>query len=67
MCIRDRVWTDSDDKGGTRPDSIRLVLCANGEEYREATVERPDTDDGRWAYTFEGLPEYDEMCIRDRP
>ena len=60
----EKVWTDSDDKGGTRPDSIRLVLCANGEEYREATVERPDTDDGRWAYTFEGLPEYDEDGVR---
>lgn len=60
----EKVWNDSDDKGGTRPDSIRLVLCANGEEYREATVERPDTDDGRWAYTFEGLPEYDEDGVR---
>lgn len=60
----EKVWTDSDDKGGARPDSIRLVLCANGEEYREATVERSDTDDGRWAYTFEGLPEYDEDGVR---
>lgn len=60
----EKVWTDSDDKGGTRPDSIRLVLYANGEEYSEATVERQDTDDGRWAYTFEGLPEYDEDGVR---
>lgn len=64
----DKIWKDSDDKRGTRPDSIDLVLYANGRECRTATVERPESgklsDGSRWEYTFEQLPEYDEEGVR---
>ena len=64
-----KIWQDSGDKEGERPDSITLVLYADGTECRRATLSRGflgriwDAVTGnsdKWSYTFTNLPEYNE-------
>ena len=54
----EKVWDDAEDQDGLRPESIELVVLANGEEYTRQTVEAGE--DGSWKVTFEDLPVYDE-------
>ncbi len=50
-----KTWVDNDNLYQTRPDSITVVLLANGDEVERATV----TDiDGTWSYDFGQLPLY---------
>ena len=49
-----KIWEDADDQDGVRPDSITVVLLADGEEVSSATL----TAEEDWAYTFEDLPVY---------
>lgn len=48
-----KVWNDKDDQDGKRPDSISVVLKADGED--KATVELNEANG--WSYTWENLPE----------
>lgn len=55
-----KMWEDSGDKSGIRPDSITVVLYANGEEKDRATLEPSSSEDhDAWSYVFKDLPEYD--------
>ena len=51
-----KVWNDADDQDGIRPERIELVVYANGEEYRTATVQADA--EGNWKYTFRNLPKF---------
>jgi len=56
-----KVWNDSDDVDGLRPESIAIVLNANGEKCREAVL----NSDNHWNCTFVDLPVYkDGVKIR---
>ena len=48
-----KVWNDNKDQDGKRPDSISVVLKADGAE--KATVELNAANN--WSYTWENLPE----------
>ena len=50
-----KVWNDSDDQDGLRPESITANLLANGTQID--TVEL--TEDNEWEHVFENLPVYD--------
>ncbi|MCD7893594.1 MAG: Cna B-type domain-containing protein [Erysipelotrichaceae bacterium] len=52
-----KVWKDNSDAYDTRPDSITVVLYANGTEVKD-TVTLTGTDD-TWTYTFSNLDKYD--------
>ncbi|MBR0153511.1 MAG: leucine-rich repeat protein, partial [Lachnospiraceae bacterium] len=52
----EKIWDDADDQDGLRPESIELVLLADGEEAARLTVEAGE--DGSWKGTFEDLPVY---------
>ena len=55
-----KMWEDSGDKSGIRPDSITVVLYANGAEKDRATLEPSSGEDhDAWSYVFKDLPEYD--------
>jgi hypothetical protein len=47
-----KVWKDSKDKDGTRPDSVTVQLYANGSAYGDPVVL---SEDNSWAYTWSGL------------
>lgn len=48
-----KVWEDKNDQDGVRPDSIELILFADGVEIDRATVAGED-----WSHTFTDLPKY---------
>ena len=49
------AWKDENDKDGTRPDSIKVTLYANGEDTgRRAVLER----ENGWSGVFEDMPLY---------
>ena len=50
-----KTWVDKDNAGNTRPDSITVILYANGVETQRKTVTASDN----WSYTFTGLDKYD--------
>ncbi len=52
-----KVWDDSDDIGGIRPDSITVQLTANGKNSGD-----PQTLDNEhgWTYTWEDLYKYED-------
>ena len=50
-----KTWDDQDDQEGMRPNSITIHLMANGVEKAEKTV----TEQDGWAWTFGGLPKYE--------
>ncbi len=49
-----KTWSDNDNQDGIRPESITVVLLANGQEYARVTV----TEKDNWSYKFTNLPEY---------
>ncbi len=57
-----KVWDDSDDQDGIRPDSVIVSLFSNGSEVKSVTItpgkENVDvSDDGNaWTYTFTDMP-----------
>ena len=51
-----KVWEDNDNAEGLRPDSITVVLYADG----EAVMERTLTQAEGWTHTFTGLPRYND-------
>ncbi len=50
-----KVWNDSDNQDGIRPEEVTLKLKADGQEY---TVKVVKSTDGKWNYTFTDLPKY---------
>ncbi len=58
-----KIWEDNDIQAQRRPESIIIVLKANGVENQrqELTKENADIlDKNIWTYTFTELPKYDE-------
>ena len=58
-----KVWEDNDIQAQRRPESIIIVLKANGVENQryELTKENADvSDENIWTYTFTELPKYDQ-------
>ena len=58
-----KIWEDNEIQAQRRPESIIIVLKANGVENQryELTKENADTsDENIWTYTFTELPKYDE-------
>jgi hypothetical protein len=51
-----KVWNDSDNLDGSRPDSVTVQLLANGEALEGKTLTLSETNG--WADTFADLPEY---------
>jgi hypothetical protein len=57
----EKLWDDSSDKSGERPDEITIVLYADGKEYERAVLSADDAvGEDEWRHTFTELPEYDE-------
>ena len=50
-----KTWTDSNNKYGTRPESITVNLFRDGEPFGSQEV----TAENGWTYTFTNLPKYD--------
>lgn len=61
-----KIWDDSDDLNGTRPDEITLVLYADGTpvENGSVTLKAEDYRGSEWSHTFTNLPEYDDTGKR---
>lgn len=62
-----KIWNDNDAED--RPESVTLVLYANGEKTDSSvTLNKNDHTDlfagDEWEYTFENLPEYDANGVR---
>ena len=58
-----KIWEDNDIQAQRRPESIIIVLKANGveDQRQELTKENADIlDKNIWTYTFTELPKYDE-------
>ena len=51
-----KVWNDSNDNDGLRPQSITIVLNADGKEYETVVIKAGDD----WTYTFTNLPEFNK-------
>ena len=51
-----KIWDDTEDADGIRPESITVNLLADGEVVETVTV-TPD-ENGDWSYTFGELPKY---------
>lgn len=49
-----KIWNDADDRDGVRPDSITVILAADGKEAKREEL----NDSNDWTYTFTGLDEY---------
>ena len=49
-----KTWTDNNDQDGIRPESITVILWADGVKAAEKTVTEADG----WSWTFEDLPKY---------
>ncbi|WP_298518375.1 Cna B-type domain-containing protein, partial [uncultured Methanobrevibacter sp.] len=50
-----KVWNDSDDQDGQRPESVSITLKGSDGNNYTATITEID---GTWTYTFENLPVY---------
>lgn len=57
----EKIWKDKDDQDGIRPGKITVNLYAN-DKFTGKSVEV--TKDGKWKYSFENLPIYDEKGDR---
>ena len=58
-----KIWEDNEIQAQRRPESIIIVLKANGVENQryELTKENADvSDENIWTYTFTELPKYDQ-------
>ena len=53
-----KTWDDAGDQDGARPGSITVNLLRDGSPVDSTTVEADA--DGSWAFSFPGLPKYDE-------
>ena len=51
-----KIWDDANDQDGKRPESITVILLANGNKIATQVIK--DTDN--WAYTFADLDKYSE-------
>lgn len=52
-----KTWDDADNQDGKRPESITVILLANGAEKDRQTVTADEA--GNWTYTFKDLPKYE--------
>ncbi|MDO4308069.1 MAG: SpaA isopeptide-forming pilin-related protein, partial [Eubacteriales bacterium] len=52
-----KVWEDSDNRAGARPDEITVQLLADGEAYGDAVTLNAENE---WTYTWEKLPAMSE-------
>lgn len=50
-----KVWNDSDNKEGFRPDSITMDLYRNDDYVTSTTA----TEDNKWAFSFDNLVKFD--------
>lgn len=55
----EKTWDDNNNAENKRPESITVILFANGKPIQNPEV-RPDAN-GKWTYSFEGLQEYDSQ------
>ena len=51
----EKIWDDVED--GVRPESVEVQLKADDEDYGDPVEIKVDAN-GKWKYTFEGLPKY---------
>ena len=51
-----KIWKDDDNKYNVRPQSITVVLYADGDAIEKAILSKENS----WTYTWEGLPKYPE-------
>lgn len=49
-----KTWDDADDQDDKRPDTITVVLLADGAEVRRQTISAAEN----WSWTFEDLPKF---------
>ena len=54
-----KVWNDDNNNDGIRPDSIRVVLYANGNYVTETTI----SEENDWTYEFNDLFKYENGQI----
>ena len=54
-----KVWNDDNNNDGIRPDSIRVVLYANGNYVTETTI----SEENEWTYEFNDLFKYENGQI----
>ena len=52
-----KVWDDSENQDGVRPESITLHLLANGDHTGKTAVVKADKD-GNWSYVWTDLDKY---------
>ncbi|MDY4041276.1 MAG: Cna B-type domain-containing protein, partial [Collinsella sp.] len=58
----EKVWSDSDDQDGIRPDAVTVSLLANGKPARDAkgnAITATLDGDVQWKHEFGDLPTYD--------
>ncbi|EFI41974.1 Cna B-type domain-containing protein [Peptoniphilus sp. oral taxon 386] len=55
----EKTWDDNNNQANKRPQSITVILSANGHPIQNPEV-KPDAN-GKWTYSFEGLQEYDDQ------
>ena len=51
-----KTWNDANNQDGKRPESITVILLANGTEKTRQTVTADEA--GNWTYSFTDLPKY---------
>ena len=51
-----KTWDDADNQDGKRPESITVILLANGTEKTRQAITADEA--GNWTYTFKDLPKY---------
>ncbi len=51
-----KIWNDNENKNGSRPESITIVLLADDKIIDSMVISNRDG----WTCSFEGLPKYDE-------
>ena len=49
-----KVWDDDNNRDGIRSGSIKVILKADGEKFKEATL----NETNNWTYTFDNLAKY---------
>ncbi len=49
-----KVWDDKDNYNGKRPETVMIILLADGEEVNSTLL----SEENGWTYTFEGLEKY---------
>lgn len=56
-----KVWNDSNNKYGARPETIWVILYGNGEEIGEAEL----SESNNWTYTFTNLPKNKNYSVAE--